>query len=222
MLSALGDVTGLAVLDAGCGCGCGYYSRLLARAGAAQVVGLDGSVGMLTVARAREQTERLGVSYVHGDLTDAGKVGRFDLVCAVYVLPYARTVDQLKAMCQGAADALRPGGRFVTFSLNPDVSLDREWYAHYGFTMEGVRAGAERRDGAPLILTATFVDPPVRITPYLWGRQRHEDALYDAGFSDIRWVAPRPTAKGVRDQGEQYWEHYTTCAHVLIVEARRG
>jgi len=58
VLSVLGDVAGLRVLDLGCGSG--IYPRLLARRGAS-VTGLDQSPGMIEQARRSEAAEPLGI-----------------------------------------------------------------------------------------------------------------------------------------------------------------
>ncbi|MGZ3460301.1 MAG: class I SAM-dependent methyltransferase, partial [Archangium sp.] len=112
---ALGDITGRSVLDLGCGAG--LYTRRLAQRGAARVVGLDLSPKMLDYARAREAEQPLGIEYVLDDASNAGRYGTFDLVTGIYVLPYAETLEHLQAMCQGAAAALRPGGRFVAVTV---------------------------------------------------------------------------------------------------------
>ncbi|MEW2581524.1 class I SAM-dependent methyltransferase [Streptomyces syringium] len=219
MFRALGDVHGLEVLDAGCGSG--FYTRLLAQAGAGRVLGLDGSAGMLAVAREREDREHLGVAYEHGDVADAAQWGPFDVVCAVYVLPYAPSRERLAAMCRGVAGALRPGGRFVTFALNPEVSTDRDWYEPYGFTVEPAAPGTPDGDGMPLALTVTFLQTPMTIHPYRWSRATHEWALREAGFTDVAWTSPEPTARGIDQQGAAYWERYTRRPHALIVQADR-
>lgn len=120
-LTALVDLTNLAVLDLGCGTG--VYTRRLAAAGAARVTGLDVAEGMITEARRREAEQPLGIEYRLHDTSvlsgaDPDLVGQFDLVTAIYMLPYATTVDELTAMCRTAHAALRPtGGRFLTYAL---------------------------------------------------------------------------------------------------------
>ncbi|MFI6213097.1 class I SAM-dependent methyltransferase [Nocardia brasiliensis] len=215
LLTAIGDLSGLSIVDAGCGSG--FYVRLFARLGAARVIGIDPSPGMLAVATGREDAQPLGVRYVHSDLADAGRVGPVDLVTAVYVLPYAETIDDLRGMCRGAADALHPGGRFVAFALNPEFSADPTWYQRYGFVL---RSKTERAEGEPLTLTSHQFDPPLSVTGYHWSREAHETAMRDAGFDDIAWTAPVPTPEGVSEHGADFWEPYLRCPHALILTAR--
>ncbi|WP_280449351.1 class I SAM-dependent methyltransferase [Nocardia brasiliensis] len=215
-LSALGDLAGLAVLDAGCGSG--FYARSFARSGAARVTGLDMSEGMLAVAEERERTEAYGITYVLGDLSDAGRLGPVDVVTAVYVLPYATSLAHLAAMCRGAADALRPGGRFVTFAVNPDFATDPAWYAPYGFALRCAHTGQE---GEPVTLVSSMFDPPLEVALRRWSHQAHDTALRAAGFADIKWSSPQPSAAGVAEFGAEFWASYTRIPHALIVTARR-
>ncbi len=213
-LSALGDVTGLTVLDAGCGSG--FYARTLARAGAAKVIGLDLSEGMLAVAVDRERSENLGIDYEVGDLSDAGRLGPVDIVTAVYVLPYATSLDHLEAMCRGAADALRPNGRFVTFALNPDFARADGWYEPYGFALRCAHTGQE---GEPATLASDLFDPPLEVSLRRWSAQAHLTALRKAGFDTIAWSDPEPSRDGLAAFGARFWANYTRIPHARILTA---
>ena len=68
LFQLLGDVSGLRVLDLACGDG--IYSRRLKEAGAAEVVGVDISQGMIDIAVAQEQREQLGIEYLRCDAKD--------------------------------------------------------------------------------------------------------------------------------------------------------
>src|SRR3954453_23146304 len=61
LLRLAGDVAGKAVIDLACGEG--YYTRELRRRGAARVVGVDLSHGMIALAEAEEARQPLGVEY---------------------------------------------------------------------------------------------------------------------------------------------------------------
>lgn len=130
VLDRLGNISGLNILDFGCGSG--HYSRLLKSQGAARVVGYDVAGGMLQYAKTREQAEHQGIEYV-SDLT--GLTGQFDLVLAVYVLPYASTRTDLINMVKSMVILLRPGGRLLTLPLNPDYASEPSYYISYGFQL---------------------------------------------------------------------------------------
>ena len=80
LLEACGDVRGARALDVGCGQG--YFTRLLARAGA-KAVGVDLSDALIARAAELEAAEPLGVTYLRADAAGVGGrfgAGAFDLV----------------------------------------------------------------------------------------------------------------------------------------------
>ncbi|PTL82248.1 class I SAM-dependent methyltransferase [Vitiosangium sp. GDMCC 1.1324] len=205
---ALGDITGQSVLDLGCGAG--LYTRRLAQRGAARVVGLDISPNMIDYARAREAEEPRGIQYVLDDASNAGRLGPFDVVTGVYVLPYAQTLEKLRAMCRGAHDALRPGGRFITVVVNPEAHFARkDFYRKYGFTLVPLRpehAGLEHLpDGAPVRLVSYILDKRIDVTPYCWSHETLTSVLKEVGFSQVRWRAVEVSPEGSAAFGLDYW-----------------
>jgi toxoflavin synthase len=205
---ALGDVTGRSVLDLGCGAG--LYTRRLARRGAARVVGLDIAPKMLEYARAREAEERQGIEYVLDDARNAGRLGTFDIVTGIYVLPYARTLEELRGMCQGASAALRPGGRFVTVLVNPDARFSPEdYYRKYGFRLVPLQrehAGFEPLpDGAPVRLVSHLADKEIDVTAHIWSHETVNSAMREAGFSQVQWLGMNVEPEGIAKFGADYW-----------------
>ncbi len=114
-LNMLEPVAGLRVLDVACGHG--RITRELARRGA-HVVGIDISGKLIGRAREIEQSEPLGVRYLHGDVTARQAVSgsEFDLVACSYGLS---DIDDLDGAIAAISDALRLGGRFVFLILHP-------------------------------------------------------------------------------------------------------
>src|ERR1700752_1104337 len=84
MLQMLGNLAGLTALDLACGEG--HYARMLRRHGAARVMGVDISEGMIPWEREEEAREPLAIEYVNAAVEDLGIVGAFDVVSAVYLL----------------------------------------------------------------------------------------------------------------------------------------
>ena len=124
MLQMLGNLAGMTALDLACGEG--HYSRMLRRHGAARVIGVDISDGMIALAREQEAREPLGVEFVKAAVEDLGVVGEFEVVSAVYLLHYAPTREHLETMCRTITANLRPGGRLVAMNSNfgPGVPVD--------------------------------------------------------------------------------------------------
>src|SRR5947209_8532847 len=77
LLGLAGDLTGRAVVDLACGEG--FYTRLLRQQGAASVVGVDLSEGMIGLARDEEARHPLGIEYLVGDGKDLHLPAMFDL-----------------------------------------------------------------------------------------------------------------------------------------------
>lgn len=115
-LAAIGPVKGCRVLDLGCGDG--STAEVLLAGGAAAYTGLDGSAGMVDVARQRAVDER--VRFVHGDIeqlevSDAS----FDLVISRMALHY---VDQLDDVFDRVHHALADDGRLVFSVVHPVIT----------------------------------------------------------------------------------------------------
>ncbi|GGV57734.1 class I SAM-dependent methyltransferase [Streptomyces spectabilis] len=200
------------VLDLGCGSG--IYSRLLRGQGITHVTGIDESPGMIEYARRREQKERCGIDYIVGSLPDRLR-GTFDLVLAVYVLPYATTYAELVSLCQTASDALRPNGRFLALAIHPSFDPNPECYARYGFRLH-TKVGCE--DAAPIGLELRFGGHHVNITARYWSTATLLRALTETGFAAPRWRKHRlskEAAAGARD----FWTAYLSTPHAAIMDA---
>ena len=137
-LGMLGDLLGESVVDLACGEG--HYTRMLPSLGAAKVMGVDRSEGMITLARAQETEHPLGIEYLVQDCRSLRLPEEFDVAAAAYLLNYAATREELAAMTSGIARCLKPGGRFVTMNSNPDLEFERgATYLKYGFEIRAVR-----------------------------------------------------------------------------------
>jgi SAM-dependent methyltransferase len=217
----IGDVVGRTVLDLGCGSG--VYSRLFARWGAAQVVGIDVSEGMLATARAAEPPQSRNVEYLWRDAThldprgDTALDGRFDLVASVYVLCYAADENELAGFFTTARRAIAPtGGRLVATTLNPDYDRGAEYYAGYNFEITQPEEG----EGTPVTLHATMADgQEFNVTTNWWSRRTYEWAAAQAGFGNLSWISPTVADQGVEKFGHDYWARYLNAPHAVILEA---
>jgi malonyl-CoA O-methyltransferase len=114
---AIGDVTGLEVLDLGCGTG--RHSLWLASVGAT-VTGVDFSEGMMEEARAKPGAE--AVRFLAHDLARPlpFAAGSFDVVVSGLVLEHLAALDTFFAE---ARRVLRPGGCAVVSAMHPAMFL---------------------------------------------------------------------------------------------------
>lgn len=165
LLSVLGPVDGLRVLDVACGHG--RYTRELVRRGGSLVVGLDISSELIERAVAIEDEQPLGVRYVCADLAHSQQFadGSFDRVACGFGLS---DVDDLDAALANITRVLAAGGRFVFSILHPafpgagDVSgswppADR-YYDEQRWYADGSASSLRRRVGANHRTISTYVN----------------------------------------------------------------
>ncbi len=195
-----GDLATLSVLDLACGEG--FYTRQLKHRGAAEVVGVDISEGMIRLAEEAEAQNPLGLVYHCQDALTLNLDRKFDLICASYLLNYARNADELFQMGQVIASHLKPGGRFITINSNPDYQATVEAMFPYGFTRENdsYSEGAE--------ITWRFYQPDnshIAVTNYHLAKSTHETALNQAGLSQVQWHEVGVSPEGVDEHDTDYW-----------------
>ncbi|MEU1352043.1 class I SAM-dependent methyltransferase [Streptomyces sp. NPDC005786] len=110
------------VLDIGCGTGA--FALLLADRGV-EVVGVDPALASLDIARAKPDSAR--VRWIHGDATDLPSL-QVDLATMTANVAQAIVDPQTwQRTLAGAYGALRPGGRLVFETRDPDGRAWEEW-----------------------------------------------------------------------------------------------
>lgn len=213
-LELLGPLTGQAVLDLACGEG--HYTRRLPGLGAARVVGVDRSQGMIDLARAQETERPMGIEYFVRDCLSLDLGAEFDVVTAAYLLNYARSREELAEMASAIARCLRPGGRFVTLNANPALEFDRgATYRPYGFE---VRADGEPGEGMPYAWVFDLGDGPVEVENYWLPAPAYEAALRSAGFTELRWHSLRLAPEGGGAFPSGFWDDLLDHPPVLAIE----
>ncbi len=215
----IGDVCGKTVLDLGCGEG--FYSRRLRDLGAAHVVGVDISPGMVALAQQAEDAAgpRKGgtIEYRVADVRTAGRIGEFDLVTSFFMLNHALDRDDLLAMCRGIAANLKPGGRFFAFNNNLDMPpAAYPLIEKYGRRQQ---APVPLVEGAPITITirrgeedCTFVDCYLSRATYAW-------ALATAGLQQPAWRRPQVPPQELAGEGQAYWQDFLDYPTFVAIEA---
>jgi len=219
VLQIVGDVQGLQVLDVASGTG--HYSRLLRQHGAARVVGVDISPDMVEMARQTEAQDPLGnVEYYVRDAADLETLGQFDVAVAVYLFHYATSLEHLHKICHGIARNLRPGARFVTYALNPDLSRAEGYYRKYLMDMF---TRPDMRDGDAysfIMVVESGWTPP--LTVYHWSWEAMEGALRQAGFNTVERQNPIVSPAGVEQHEPGFWQDYLDCPNCIFLHATKA
>lgn len=215
----LGDVRGLAVLDLACGEG--IYSRLLRKAGAARVVGVDLSPAMIELAREAEDQQPLGCEYLVGDAANLDFPGAFDVVLGSYLLNYAESVEKLRQFAATIFASLKPGGRFVGINDNPAQNpANYPLCEPYGFSkstasnrVEGDRITYSIRcaDGGSFQFDNYYLHPDTIAATF--------DA---AGFTRFSWEGPWLAPGSEAAFAPRYWTNFLSDPPVIGVRAERA
>jgi SAM-dependent methyltransferase len=217
VFAALGPLDGLDVLEYGCGSG--YYSRLLKRAGARKVVGYDLAEGMLEYARRCAQRDGLDISF--RSTLDETTNGNFDLVLAVYVLPYATTLAELDQMAAEMMSPLQPGGRLVALPIHARYAPAPTYYEGCGFTLTPDDEANPWQEGGRLRLDLRYREYEASVHAWYWSQQAIEAALLRAGAEDIKWSNPRLMAGHDLGQVPPALQAYVDEPHAAIIECRK-
>ena len=200
VLELVGEIAGRRVLDAGCGPGL-YADELLTRG--ADVVALDGSVGMVELAR-----QRLGLraQVVHADLSEPlpFESAEFDLIICALVLHH---LDDREACLREFFRVLGPGGRVVLSTQHPTTDWLRKGGSYFETKEE---EDVWQRDEG--VYTVRFWREPLTALC---------SAIANAGFQIDRLVEPLPTA-AIRDRWPSHWEQLRREPGFLVLRLAKG
>jgi len=181
---------------------------------------LDISEKMIALARHEEARDPLGIEYAVGAARSVAPQQDFDIAVAAYLLVYARDRDELGPMCRAVACRVRPGGRFITLTTNPNLYWFGQVpdYSKYGFRITLADSAFE---GAPIELTVFLDDSSLVIENYYLPIEAYESALGEAGFRDV--VVHTPELAPAQDAGDEgdYWDDYLTHPPAIVIECVR-
>ncbi|HRQ41981.1 MAG TPA: class I SAM-dependent methyltransferase [Chloroflexota bacterium] len=213
----LGDVHGQSVLDLACGDG--YYTRAVRRRGAASVVGIDLSAEMIRQAQAAEMAEPLGIAYDVGDVTRMGAIGAFDVVTAVYLLQYAATENELQGMVDAIYANLKPGGRVVMVTGQPDLTEEHlVAQSHYEVT---IKPRGPLSDGVSIDTTILVPGGAVTFTNHHWTKAAYARVFRQAGFHSPVWYPMQISVEGLALYPAEYWQPYQQYPAIAVVSVAR-
>ncbi|MCW2481592.1 class I SAM-dependent methyltransferase [Candidatus Symbiopectobacterium sp. NZEC135] len=203
----LGDLTGLTILDFGCGSG--IITRWLHDKGAEKVFGYDISEGMLHFAKKKEEESGKGITYLSA--IDESHYNKFDIVLAIYVIPYLPDRESLLELAKTMTNLLKAGGRLITLPIHPNFNPNPEYYRKYGFRLT---EKVPRSDGSPIDLHLCFPPYNVNIEARYWSEETLNNILCQAGLNTIRWQKLLPP-----DPQNNELDDYLNVPHAAIIEA---
>ncbi len=213
-----GDLTGKSVLDLACGEG--HYTRLIKALGASRVVGVDISPKMIELAEAAEREQPRGIEYVTADARDVQFAESFDVIIAAYLLNYARTEDELVAMCLAIARNLKPRGRFVSVNNNPAQDHSRfDATRKYGFSKS---CEGKPCNGTPIHYTFFMEQETFRVENYHLDCEVHERAFRRAGLLDFEWARMELAPDEAAGPHREYWDRFFEDPPVVLLQCRKA
>ena len=208
----LGDLAGKRVLDLACGSG--FYTRLFKQRGAGQVMGIDISPEMIRIANQQEQDKPLGITYQVCDASALPNLGPFDLITAIWLLPFPRSKDEMLRMFRKVYDNLVMDGRFVAYTANPAFNLSQSNFTKYGFTIKNEILEEDRYAFQAEFMT----NPPTPVSAYRWNQPTYEWALKEAGFREFTWHPSEVSPEDLEQYGKEYWQDwYDNCWCIGLV-----
>jgi len=212
-LRVLGNVMGKDILDIGCGEG--YYTRKIKNSGAKEVVGIDLSKEVISLAENEEKTNPRGIHYFVYNISKMPKLGEFDIVSATLVIHYAKTKKELLLICKNVYKNLKYGGRLIAINNSPldPLTTNRK----YGSTVEGK---IPLKEGDKLKVTLWLNEKPsCSFFNYYWSKETYEDCLKRAGFKLVNWHQMNVSKEGIKKFGKDFWKEWNKNRYLTIIEA---
>ncbi|KAK0736662.1 S-adenosyl-L-methionine-dependent methyltransferase [Apiosordaria backusii] len=225
--TALGDCTGLTVLDLGGGSG--LHARSAAELGATLVDVVDISAEMLRVGQELEETlgRRYRIRYLQADaarpLVEQIKTeefkGRYDIVMANWLLDHATSEEDLRGMWTNIASALKPGGRFIGVRVR-SIRAPYLQYGKYGV----IFSEYEEIPGPGWKYKVSF---KLNNTPVSFEATSMESTLNldhtipkELGLDDFS-VVPDEESKVVKEDFEYWADHLKDPSFVVVVGTKK-
>ena len=109
-------------------------------------------------------------------------------------------------MCQAVYNNLKPGGKLVAATLNPNVTdADLAVYEQYGVKLAATKG---LQDGTQVTATLDISAGSIELVAYYWGLESYKNALQQAGFRKIIWHPMQVSEAGLKAYGQNYWQAY--------------
>lgn len=233
--TALGDLTGLTVLDLGGGSG--THARQAVRAGAQRVDVVDISEAMLQIGRdieaatsansAEESRIRWHLADVSQPLSEQQGTadipgGGYDVAMANWVFDHALSPDDLRGMWLNIVTSLKPGGRFVGVRVHaPEPEVQSEYNpdtSKYGSKFTDTR----EIPGGFYCVTTLLTDPPFSfgLTPMRDSYTLANEIPKSLGMIDFAVVPDEDTE--IIKADPEFWKDHLEARSFVVVTAKKA
>ncbi|ATG15301.1 class I SAM-dependent methyltransferase [Providencia alcalifaciens] len=206
----LGEDALVRILDYGCGGGA--ISRWLVSQGYKHVVGYDTSIGMIKSAQEHEARTPKNIQYIN-EMSSILHYS-FDVVIAIYLLPYAVNKVHLLTLLQSMYQALTPQGKIIAITLSPNFSTDPEYYRPYGFRLI---AQDTLHDGSQVALNICEASTDITLPTYYYSLETLKNRFGQAGFSNVTTLPYSPSFSN----NDPALLNYLQCPHCIIITAHK-
>ena len=200
-------------------CGNGIYTRILASFGPKSVVGVDISKEMIQIAQESEDTQRLGIKYIVGDVLSLRLDKKFDVITAVYLLNYARTGEELARMCGTVRSHLADDGVFYAVVPNPSYGPSDGF--EYGIRTTNADGKRSFADGDAVKMEFEGSENGGLSFSYCyWSKKTYEGCLRSSGLSSIEWVPFSVSEEGIKEYGSAFWDAWLKNPPSVVLACR--
>jgi ubiquinone/menaquinone biosynthesis C-methylase UbiE len=208
-------ISGKYVLDLACGEG--FYTRKFKQKGAAHVIGMDISEAMIELAKQEEKSHPLGIEYRVRDALKLGELKKVDMIAAAFLLNYMQTKEQLLQVSRNIYNNLKPGGRFVTITENPELPSHAYSTMQYGVAK---KVPEPLHEGACITVTLSTADDQkgVSFNTYWLPKAVYDSVLLEAGFKEVLWHPVKISPDGIQKTGSEYWEYLLKYPYFSCIE----
>ncbi|CDH04644.1 conserved hypothetical protein [Xenorhabdus bovienii str. oregonense] len=207
-----GEVQGKSVLDLACGYG--LFSRKFKKLGASDVIGVDISDKMIQIAKNKSRQYQDDIEFHIRDVCKMESFGKFDLIVAAWLFCHAESFEDLKTMFRVVADHLKPSGKLIAYTFDPEYRLEKGNYENYF-----IKVLSEEPVKDTMLLKAEFTTtPPSPFTMYRWSREQYAAAINEAGLKHFEWHKPMLQERDIEQQPPGFWDDYQrNCLDTALV-----
>ncbi|MBA2810233.1 class I SAM-dependent methyltransferase [Streptomyces sp. KM273126] len=193
------DVRARNVLDIPCGTG--FYARECMRLGARQVVGVDVSTEMISVARGMAEQDQYGIEYQVHDALRLPLLGNFDISIAIWLFNYASNEYDLRTMFERITENLTDDGFIIGVTMDSSYrdGLDSRKYGVSLKFLEAVEGGRKWS------CTLHPSGGDITFETFMLDKKCYERAAAAAGLS-IEWIPIEISQDGIDAFATGFWQ----------------